>query len=156
MIRFAIETDIARTPSDVFAYVTDPLTLANWQTNTVSAVPEGRLPLATGARLREVHRGPGGRELASLVEVVEYDPDRTFALRVIEGPLPLDSRITLEPIERGTHMRFGVRGQPSGAMRLAQPLLRFSLKRHFAADCERLKRILEDAHDPKPAVTSAP
>jgi len=38
-------------------------------------------------RLREVHRAPGGKQLASLVEVFEYEPDRVFALRMLEGAL---------------------------------------------------------------------
>ena len=41
MIDFTIETDIARTPADVFDYVTDPERLSTWQTNTVSAELEG-------------------------------------------------------------------------------------------------------------------
>ncbi len=144
MIAFAVETEIARPPSDVFAYVTDPGTLASWQTNTVSAVPEGPLPLAVGSRVPEVHRAPGGKELASLVEVSEYEPDRVFGLRIIEGRLPLHSRITMEPSARGTRMRFAVQGQPAGAMRLAGPLLRRMLRRQFAGHCETLKRILEE------------
>jgi hypothetical protein len=40
-------------------------------------------------------------------------------------------------------MRFAAHGQPSGVMRLAQPLLRSTLKRQFAAHCATLKRVLE-------------
>jgi uncharacterized protein YndB with AHSA1/START domain len=95
MIRFTITTDIDRPVGDVFAYVTDPQKLPTWQTNTVSVVQEGDGPLRVGTRLREVHRGPGGKELPSLVEVSELDPGRTFALRMLEGPLPIHGRIEL-------------------------------------------------------------
>jgi hypothetical protein len=81
VIRFAIDVEIARPPTDVFAYITDPAKLGTWQTNTVSAVPEGEGPIGVGTRLREVHRGPGGRELESLVEVSEFEHGRTFAVR---------------------------------------------------------------------------
>jgi hypothetical protein len=94
-------------------------------------VQEGDGPLGLGTRLREVHRA-GGKELESLVEVSEYEPDRAFALHVIEGALPVDARISLEPTESGTLMRFGAHGQPTGALRLAEPLLRRTLKRQFA------------------------
>ena len=144
MIEFTIETEIARPTAEVFAYITDPAKLPTWQTNTVSAVQEGEGPLRVGTRLREVHRGPGGKELASLVEVSELEPDRLFALRMLEGPLPIHGRIALDPPgQHGTRMRFTVHGQPSGAMRLAQPLLRIALKRQFAAHCATLKRVLE-------------
>jgi uncharacterized protein YndB with AHSA1/START domain len=87
MIDFTVETEIARPAREVFAYVTDPTKLATWQANTVSVVAEGDGPLGLGTRLREVHRAPGGKQLASLVEVSEYEPDRVFALRMLEGAL---------------------------------------------------------------------
>jgi uncharacterized protein YndB with AHSA1/START domain len=144
VIEFAIETDIARPVGDVFAYVIDPTKLSSWQTNTVSAVPEGNEPIGLGSRLREVHRAPGGKELASLVEVSEFERDRLFGLRMVEGPLPIHARIAFAPIGEGTRMRFAAYGQPRGAMRLAAPLLRRTLKRQFAGYCKTLKRVLEE------------
>lgn len=96
-----------------------------------------------------MHRAPGGKQLASLVEVSEYEPDRTFALRMIEGALPIDARLTFEPTARGTRLRFAANCEPTGSMRLAQPLLRLTLKRQFTADCATLQRVLEEGwcHD---------
>jgi uncharacterized protein YndB with AHSA1/START domain len=145
MIQFTVGTEIARPPSDVFAYVTDPGKLATWQTNTISAVAENAQPFGLGTRIREVHRAPGGKQLASLVEVSEYEPDRVFALRTLEGPLLLHARITFESTEPGTRVRFDAHGQPSGPMRLAQPFIRLTLKRQFAGYCATLKRVLENA-----------
>ena len=42
-------------------------------------------------------------------------------------------------------MRFAAHGQPTGPMRIAQPLLRHTLKRQFAGYCATLKQVLEDA-----------
>jgi len=143
MIEFTVETEIARPVTEVFAYATDPTKLASWQTNTVSAVIEDDAPLGLGSRLREVHRAPGGKQLASLVEVSEYEPDRVFALRTLEGDLPIHGRVTFEPSDLGTRVRFAAYGQPTGALRLAQPLLRVTLRRQFAGYCATLKRVLE-------------
>jgi uncharacterized protein YndB with AHSA1/START domain len=143
MIDFTIETEIARPPEQVFAYVTDPAKLPTWQTNTISAVPDPDGPLRLGSRIREVHRGPRGTELASLVEVSELEPNRALALRMIEGSLPVDARITFDPSEHGTRMRFSVHGEPSGPLRFLQPLMRAALKRQFREHCAALKRVLE-------------
>jgi uncharacterized protein YndB with AHSA1/START domain len=143
MIRFTISTDIDRPVGEVFAYVTDPAKLPIWQTNTVSVTQEGDGPVRVGTRLREVHRGPGGKELPSLVEVSELEPDRTFALRMLEGPLPIHGRIELEPTSSGTRMAFTAHGEPTGLMRLAQPLLRIGIKRQFAQHCATLKAVME-------------
>lgn len=142
MIQFSIETHLERPAGDVFAYATDPDKLATWQTNTVSAVRLDEGPLGVGSRLREVHRAPGGKELESVVEVSEYERDRTFALRVIEGT-PVHLRMTFAPTERGTLVRFGAHGPLTGAMRLAEPLLQRTLKRQFRRQCATLKHVLE-------------
>jgi uncharacterized protein YndB with AHSA1/START domain len=145
MIVFTVGTEIARPPAEVFAYVTDPAKLATWQTNTISAVPENDQPFGLGTRVREVHRAPGGKQLASLVEVSEYEPDSVLALRMLEGALLLHARITFESTKLGTRVQLDAHGQPSGPMRLAQPLIRLTLKRQFAGYCTTLKQVLENA-----------
>lgn len=144
MIDFTIEIEIDRPVAEVFAYVSDPKNLPAWQTNTVSVAQVDDGPLGLGTRLREVHRGPGGKEIQSLVEISEFEPDRVFALHMVEGPLPIDGRISLDASAGKTRMAFRVHGRPSGAMRLAQPVLRVALKRQFKDHCATLKRVLEE------------
>jgi uncharacterized protein YndB with AHSA1/START domain len=142
MIDFTITTEIARPPEVVFAYATDPARLATWQTNTISAELESDGPMGQGARLREVHRGPFGKRFSELVEVVRYEPDAAFDLHVIEGP-PIDAEIRFEPQGGGTRMHFRVHGQPSGLLRLMEPLAVMGLRRNFAQYCATLKAVLE-------------
>jgi uncharacterized protein YndB with AHSA1/START domain len=115
MIEFTIERKIARSPAEVFAFVVDATKLATWQTNIVSAVPDG--PMQLGTKIREVHRAPGGKQIATVVEVVEYEPERAFGLRVIEG-LPVHGQMTFERSDAGTRFRFRVYSQPTGMLRL--------------------------------------
>lgn len=143
MIRFEVKTTIDRPVAEVYAYVTDPSKLATWQTNTISVERLDSGPLAVGSRLREVHSAPGGREITSVVEVAALDRDRRFALKMIEGPLPVDGDIAFSAAGEGTLMTFGVSAQPRGAMRLLQPLLGRALRRQFRQHCDELKRVLE-------------
>jgi uncharacterized protein YndB with AHSA1/START domain len=143
MIDFTVDTEINRPVHHVFVYSTDPDRLDTWQTNTVSSIPETDGPIGVGTRLREIHRGPGGKEFESLVEVSEYEPDRRFSLRVIEGT-PVHADMTFEPTAQGgTHLRFRAHGQLTGAMRLAQPLLGRILRKQFTEQVATLKRVLE-------------
>ena len=80
-----------------------------------------------------------------MVEVAELDPGRAFALKVVEGKLPVDARITFEPRDSGTLMRFHGHGEATGAMRLAQPLVQRMLRRQFSAQCATLKQVMEGA-----------
>ena len=142
MIDFTVETQIARPVRDVFAYATAPEHLSTWQTNTVSAtrVDDGEYGL--GSRLREIHRAPGGKELESIVEVVEYAPDRVFALEVKQGT-PIHAHLTFDPADGGTRMRFRAHGRLTGAGRLIEPLVGRMLRKQFAEQVATLKQVLE-------------
>ena len=142
MIDITVETRIARPVHDVFAYATDPEKLSSWQTNTVSATREDTGPYGVGSRLREVHRAPGGKELESVVEVVEYAPDRVFALEVKEGT-PIHAHLTFDPTDGGTRVRFRAHGRLSGPMRIVEPLLARTLRKQFAQHVATLKQVLE-------------
>jgi uncharacterized membrane protein len=144
MIQFTTAIEIDRPVRDVFAYVTDPAKLASWQTNTVEVTQETDGPLRVGTRLREVHRAPGGRRLASLVEVTELEAERAFALRILDGPLPVDGRFLFVPAGAGrTRVEVHGSGAPRGPLRMLAPLLSRVVRRQFSAHLAALKRVLE-------------
>jgi len=142
MIDFTVETQIDRPVGEVFAYAVDPDKLPSWQTNTVSARREDDGPYGVGSRLREVHRAPGGKELESIVEVVEFEPDRAFALEVREGT-PVHAHLTFDPAGDGTRMRFRAHGRLTGPTRLIEPLVGRMLRRQFTEQVATLKEVLE-------------
>ena len=144
MIDFTVETQIDRPVPEVFAYATDPAELPSWQTNTVAAERLDDGDYGVGSRLREVHRAPGGKELESVVEVVEYEPDRVFALEVKEGT-PVHAHITFDPAEGGTRMRFRAHGTLGGPARIIEPLVARMLRKQFAQHLATLKQLLEGA-----------
>jgi uncharacterized protein YndB with AHSA1/START domain len=137
-MRIEHEIAIARTPDEVFAYLTDVDRLATWQPTTVAVERDAAGPLRLGERFDEVHKA-AGRVLRSTVEVVEYDPPRLFALHVVSGAVPLDGRWELEPEDGGTRLRFVGHGDVRGPLRLAKPML----ARRFRGYHARLKQLLE-------------
>jgi uncharacterized protein YndB with AHSA1/START domain len=145
MIDFNVSIQIDRPVPDVFAYVTDPAKLSSWQANTVSVAVEDAAagPLAVGTRLRETHRAPGGRQVHSRVEVSELERDRRFALRILEGPLPVHGTFAFAPTGPGTRVELHAHGAPTGLMRLGEPLFGRVLRRPFGHDLARLKQVLE-------------
>jgi uncharacterized membrane protein len=146
MIRFSIPVEIDRPVQDVFAFVTDPARLHEWQTNTVSARQETPGPVGEGTLLREVHRAPFGRELEQLVEVARFEPNRRFELRIVEGPLPIDGAFSFTPANgHGTRVDFEAQGEPKGALRLLEPLLARQIERQFRDHLTHLKTALETA-----------
>jgi len=141
-VRVEQSIEIARPVEEVFAFVTDPDRLGEWQTSIVEVRRERAGTLQPGDRLREVQSALG-RRVESTVEVVEYEPPRRFALHIIDGPIPFDGRWTFEPTPTGTRVHFVGEGALRGPIRLAEPLLTRALRRQFRRHHERLKRALE-------------
>jgi hypothetical protein len=71
MPKFELTLDIGRPSADVFAYLTDVGTLAEWQSTVVAASTDG--PVRLGTRIRERRRFLG-REVQTELEVPRYEP----------------------------------------------------------------------------------
>lgn len=131
-MRAELTIEIARTPEDVFAYLTDVSNLTAWQAGVQSAtLREGRI---------EESRSLLGRELHTSLEIVEREEPRLFTLRALDGPVPFTVRHELEPAGGGTRLTVSAEGEVPG---LAARLLARGAERQFRKDFERLKQILE-------------
>ena len=124
--------EIARTPEDVFSYLTDVSNLTAWQTGVKSAkLRDGRI---------EESRSLLGRELNTTLEIVEQEEPRLFTLRALDGPVRFTVRHELEAAEEGTRLTVTAEGEVPG---FAAGLLARGAERQFRKDFERLKQILE-------------
>ena len=131
-MRAELTIEIARTPEDVFAYLTDVSNLSAWQAGVKSAtLRDGRI---------EETRSLLGREFDTTLEIVEQEPPRLFTLRALDGPVPFTVRHELEPAESGTRLTVAAEGDVPG---FAAGLLAKGAERQFRKDFERLKQILE-------------
>ena len=131
-MRAELTIEIARTPEDVFSYLTDVSNLPDWQTGVKSATErDGRI---------EESRSLFGKEIDTALEIVEEEAPRLFTLRTLEGPLQLTVRHELEPADEGTRMTVTAEGDVPG---FAAGLLARGAERQFRKDFERLKKILE-------------
>jgi uncharacterized protein YndB with AHSA1/START domain len=134
--------EIARSPDDVFAFLTDPSKLATWQdAEEVIQLTPG--PLGVGTRLREVHRALGRRRV-EITEFVVYEPGQRFEIRMLDGP-PLDGRWDFEPSPAGTRLTFTPIVRLSGYRKRLEPLMIALTLVVFRRFHRRLKHALENA-----------
>jgi len=132
LVRAELAIEIARTPEEVFSYLTDVSNLPSWQAGVKSAtLRDGRI---------EESRSLLGRELNTTLEIVEQEAPRLFTLRALDSPVPFTVRHELEPAEGGTQLRVTADGDVPG---LAAGLLARWAEKQFRKDFERLKAILE-------------
>jgi carbon monoxide dehydrogenase subunit G len=131
-VRAELTIEIARTPEDVFAYLTDVSNLPAWQAGVKSAkLRDGRI---------EESRTLLGRELHTTLQVLEREEPRLFTLRALDSPVPFTVRHELEAAGGGTRLTVTAEGDVPG---FAAGLLSRRAERQFRQDFERLKRILE-------------
>jgi uncharacterized protein YndB with AHSA1/START domain len=136
--------EIARSPEDAFAYITDPSRFTEWQDAVVSAHPEGEGPPAVGSRLRLTRR-TGRREQTFTTELTEYDPPRRYAFRGVDGPIRPVGKGTIEPAGDGTRSRFTfeIDFEGKGFGKVLVPLVRRQARREVPETHRKLKERLE-------------
>jgi carbon monoxide dehydrogenase subunit G len=133
---------VERSPADVFAYLTNPENLPEWQAGVIEGRKDSPGPTAQGTSLTEV-RTFLGRRMESKLEVTEYEQDRLFTIKVVSGPVPFQVRHRLEPADGGTRIHVSGEGEPGGFFKLAEPLVIRQVKRQVETNFATLKDLLE-------------
>ncbi|WP_329377340.1 SRPBCC family protein [Streptomyces sp. NBC_01351] len=137
--------EISRTPEDVFAYVTNPTHLPEWQDSAVSAVPMGDLPVHVGSKV-VVTRQFGKRRIPTTMEFTELDPPRSWHIHGLDGPVRPEVQGTIEPLDGGTRSRvtLSVDFEGHGMGRALVPLaVKPMLRKEMPRSEEKLKNLLE-------------
>jgi uncharacterized protein YndB with AHSA1/START domain len=145
MTSIAATIEIGRPPEDVFAYVTDPSHLPEWQGGVVRTERLDEGPVAVGTRA-VVTRRIGRREQSMTIEIAELDPPRTFGVRSVDGPVRGENRGTIEPLDDGRRSRLSyeldLRGHGIG--KLLVPLVaKRQAQRGTPRNMRKLKERLE-------------
>jgi carbon monoxide dehydrogenase subunit G len=131
-MRAELTIEIARTPAEVYAYLTDVSKVPDWQSGVRAAtLRDGRI---------EETRTLFGRELHTTLEIVEQEEPRRFTLRALNAPIAFTVRHELEPVEDGTRLTVVAESDVPG---FAAGLLARRAERQFRKDFDRLKAILE-------------
>jgi hypothetical protein len=85
-----------------------------------------------------------GRRLAYTYEIVELVPGQRLVMRTAQGPFPMETTYTWEPVDGSrTRMTLRNRGEPAGFGRIAAPVMTAAMRRANTKDLAALKRILE-------------
>ncbi|RPF26104.1 SRPBCC family protein [Georgenia muralis] len=132
-----VEAVIPYPPEVVAAYAGDPGNAPTWYANIVSVDRRTPPPLALGSRMDFVATFLG-RRLSYTYEVVGLEPGRRLVMRTADGPFPMETTYTWEPVPGGTRMRLRNRGTPSGFAKVAAPVMATAMRRAMTKDLVRL------------------
>lgn len=131
-MRAELSIEIARTPEDVFAYLSDVSHLPAWQSGV-------RRAEQNGDRIEET-RHFLGRDMHTTLEILASEPPRVFKLKALDGPVRFTVTHELEPAGSGTRLSVVAEGDVPG---FASGIVAQQAKRQFSKDFARLKEILE-------------
>jgi uncharacterized protein YndB with AHSA1/START domain len=152
MTRIVTSVEIARTPEDVFAYVTNPSHLPDWQASVVSVEHDGT-PVRVGKRA-VVTRQVGPREMKSTAEIADLAPPRSWFVRGLDGPVRGNVQGRIEPLDDGARSRVTIELDlhGHGIGKLLLPLVGLVVKRQaqreMPQNAQRLKEQLESTRPP--------
>jgi uncharacterized protein YndB with AHSA1/START domain len=142
MLKIDLSTVINRPVEEVFAVVSNPEGYRRWSPGLVDVKKTTEGPVGLGTTWRLVRQVLGQR-LQGDLELVEYEPNRTFSLDSKGRPFPGVSRWTFDTVGGGTRVRLILEAEPGGFFRLAEPLLRSLTKKTMDSELANLKELME-------------
>jgi hypothetical protein len=141
-----IVTDIViKCPRDIVSnYAANPDHAPEWYVNIKSAEWRTPKPLAVGSQIAFIAHFLG-RRLAYVYEIIEHTPGEKLVMRTADGPFPMETVYTWEPIDGDrTLMTLRNRGEPAGFSKFFAPFMSLAMKKANRNDLKKIKCILEN------------
>ena len=135
------EVVVHRPRAEVAAYMFDPANDLAWTGGITSSRPDQPGPLVAGATVVRTAKFLG-RTFDYGYVVTAHEPGRLVEMQV-EKPFPMTVRYELEDAPDGTNVAIRASGSPGGFFAVAEPLMRWQVRRSISADLARLKKNLE-------------
>jgi uncharacterized protein YndB with AHSA1/START domain len=139
---FSLERSIVVNQSveKVFKFLSDSENRPKWvPVNEVRKTTAG--PIGIGTTFRNVVKMMG-RDWASLLEVIEYLPNKEYTFKT-SWPFPCQLHHILNPIADGTQVTLKLEAQPGGFFKLVQPFMVRTSQQQMEIDLAALKNCLE-------------
>ena len=128
---------------EISAYAADPDNAPTWYVNIKSVEWMTARSVTVGARVAFVAHFLG-RRMAYTYEIVEFIPGERLIMRTADGPFPMETTYTWQPIAEGrTRMTLRNRGTPTGFSVWVAPFMAYAMRRANRKDLALLKRLLE-------------
>ena len=144
MVNVQSRIHIDRPRTEVADFAANPDNAPQWYVNIHSSQRLTAGPLGVGSKVA-FNAAFMGRELSYTYEFVEYVPGGKLVMRTAQGPFPMETTHTWQPVD-GTRTRMTLRnrGEPAGFGKVAAPVMAAAMRRANQKDLANLKRILDN------------
>lgn len=124
MARYVAELEVPRAPDEVFAYLADFSSTAEWDPGVAEAERTSAGPVGVGSTFRVVSQFLG-RRIELRYEITEFEAGRVVLRGTAPGVVSVDE-ITVTPAGDGARIRYDAQLALQGLRRLADPLLQLA------------------------------
>ena len=139
---FELTIVINRPIEEAFGFLSNLENDVKWRREWVDARKTSEGPIGIGTRF-SLFGELFGRQILTVYEVIEYEPNRSAAWKAVSGPLPLTFQRTFEHVEGGTHFTIRYDTEVRGFFKLVMPLLAGPVKRQHEGDLRKVKELME-------------
>jgi uncharacterized protein YndB with AHSA1/START domain len=143
-VRHGITID--RPAPEVFAYLSDPTRMPEWQLSNFKVKDQKKTSskgkLKKGTRVRD-QRNVLGKEIDGEWQVVDFVQDERLGLKVTDGPVPWEMTFTLEPHGKKKTFVAVEGGGDLGKLQVSDRAASRACQRMLERDMETLADILE-------------
>ena len=143
MTGFSRNEWIARSPKEVFEFITASENAPKISQSVKSMVKLTDGPLRVGTRFRET-RLMGGKEQQAELEIVEFEPTQRYSMQNLTEGIETVYRYNFQPERDGTRIDLVCEVKAKGIKKLMLPLVASILKKEDGDHLQRVKKILEE------------
>jgi uncharacterized protein YndB with AHSA1/START domain len=137
---------IARSPEEVFDYLTDGRNRPEWDVTVISERLTSPEPVRAGSTIHTRMRMMG-REVDFDWRVIEFEPPLRMAIVSTAGLLPTSLTIDFSTSGSLCHVRATIDGRPTGMLRIVEPMIVETVRSTLADGLARARALLEERRD---------
>ena len=142
MIHLEHSIVIKRPVEQVFAFVTKFENFPQWQVGMTQAQQVSAGAVGAGTQIA-VTRNFLNQPVEGTVEVTDYQPNKTLAIKTAAGPVSMRLAYAFESGDGNTKIKIVGEIDPQGFFKVAEPLVAREVKSQLENSLANLKKILE-------------
>jgi len=137
-MEFSAESDIARSPDEVFDRMADARNEPAWNTQVSKSYLVSGGEVGPGAKFVTVNRGKPYD-----ATITTYERPGRVVFEVTGKPLDITASFTISPRGEGAYVESRFDFRPKGSMKLMFPLMQSAIRKDIARQSESFKRFCE-------------
>ncbi len=142
MINLDFGVLVDRPMKDVFAFVSNPNNMSQWNSAVVSLQQSTPGAVAVGTKFKTVGEMMG-RRIEGEMQITALEPDSKCGFQVNAGPMQVNLTLSFKTVGTGTKVSLNAQGNPGGIFKLAEGVMAGQVKSMMEGNLARLKTVLE-------------